>query len=274
MGKYGGEELTFGSDLDLLILGDANEPETLQKCAEMQKIIGYRQSAGVTYELDFRLRPYGNDGPLILTLSAFDHYHKHAGQLWERQMLTRSRIVAGSPGLTEAFIQMRDALLYKSGLSVEDIQLIRQMRETIQREKAPHSDRETNFKTGPGGLVDIEFLCQATQLAYGHRYPSLCQPDTRSVLERLRPIALFPEASLAQLIENQAFLNTVQLYLRRDENRSLNTFSFESQQEEALARWLGFSGVSDFRKRYLACLKDNASTIEALWQQLSAALQG
>ena len=187
MGKLGGRELGYHSDLDLVFLyRDAPEGESHGEHARLaQRLISFLQMPlreGLLYKIDTRLRPSGNQGALVTSASGFARYHGGQGgdapvrsQLWERQALLRARFAAGDARLFE---EIRDQVLVpavwsrpasNAALAAE----IRRMRERIEAELGKEAARGPNPKAGRGGLIDVEFAAQYLQLAHGHAHPGI-----------------------------------------------------------------------------------------------------
>ncbi|MBY6030184.1 bifunctional [glutamate--ammonia ligase]-adenylyl-L-tyrosine phosphorylase/[glutamate--ammonia-ligase] adenylyltransferase [Halomonas sp. DP8Y7-1] len=199
-GKLGGIELGYGSDLDLVFLHDcASQGETDGKrpidntvffTRLGQRIIHLLSAvtpAGSLYEVDMRLRPSGNAGLLVSPLSAFADYQREQAWTWEHQALVRSRVVAGSAELTEAFEQVRRDILgserEQDALRDEVVKMRHKMRDHLG---SKGSDDTFDLKHDPGGMVDIEFLCQYAVLALSHQTPELMRfSDNMRILETL-----------------------------------------------------------------------------------------
>jgi len=117
--------------------------------------------AGTLFAVDARLRPDGEKGPLASPLAAHREYYKTRAQLWERQALIKARWVAGDTALGQQFIQMTQEIVYEHALTPAELEEIRQMRRRVETERGDQKHVELEFKTGPGGLMDVEFVVQA-----------------------------------------------------------------------------------------------------------------
>ena len=267
MGKLGGRELGYHSDLDLIFLypgreeggeavgGQSQAHHLYSRLA--QRFMSYLQMPlreGILYKIDTRLRPSGNQGALVTSVEGFTRYHTGAApgeegahvrsQLWERQALLRARCVAG------------DALLFKdvharvilpvvyarptdsASLAAE----IRRMRERIQEEVGKESTRGKNPKAGRGGLVDVEFAVQFLQLAHGHLNPSIRTPSTPVALQKLREAGLVREAHADVLAKGYDFLRRLELRLRIVHDYAIDHLPDEGHALALLARRLGYHG--------------------------------
>jgi glutamate-ammonia-ligase adenylyltransferase len=273
LGKYGGAELTFGSDLDLMLVARAPDALNAEPLVfELRRLVGFNRAQGSLFEIDLRLRPHGEAGPLVTTLESLDRYHRDgSAQAWERQLLTRARIVTGPPDLTTDFLGWMDRLLYREPLSPADAGALWAMRGRIANERDAVVPRERAFKTAAGGLVDFEFLVQLLQLRHGQAESSLRQPSTRQGLRALAHARLLSAATVGKLLENYDFLKRIEILLRRDANKPVSLLGATAEERLPLARWLGFVDEAAFwaehcrrmaetRTLVLAALPEGAQT--------------
>ncbi len=183
-GKFGSEELGYGSDLDLVFLhrgdpaamtdGDKPLEESQFYTRLTQRLVhllSIRTNLGLLYEVDTRLRPSGNSGLLVSHIDAFGDYQRQEAWTWEHQALIRARPVAGDPDLARRFGEIRDSIIRQPRTSTELRQDISDMRDRMRGNLDRSDQRKFDIKQGPGGLVDIEFLVQFWTLAEGHRWP-------------------------------------------------------------------------------------------------------
>jgi glutamate-ammonia-ligase adenylyltransferase len=239
LGKLGGEEIDYGSDLDLLFVTDAPAKglAKLQRLAvELMELLSRRTEQGMVFRTDARLRPDGEKGLLVNTLDAYGQYHRHRAQLWEIQVLTRTRPVAGNLKLGEHFqklavtltdfgnAELRFGLTQVTGtatsrggarrsempacFTLEWKKQIHEMRLRIEKERTPRGQDDLAIKTGIGGLMDAEFIAQSLCLENGWH-----EPNTLRALERGRDAGFLPDAD--RLLENYRALRHVEGILRR-----------------------------------------------------------
>jgi glutamate-ammonia-ligase adenylyltransferase len=273
MGKLGGRELGYHSDLDLIFLypGGA-EPGHERYPRLAQRFMAFLQMPlreGRLYQIDTRLRPSGNQGALVIGADAFARYHlgeplpgggvrepgagQVRSQLWERQALLRARFVAGDRALWErieagvitpvAYGVRADA----AGLAAE----IRRMRERMESELGREKTRGFNPKTGHGGLVDIEFAAQFLQLLHGHEAPLVRTPTTPVALRRLRNAGFLKAADFEALAAGYEFLRRVELRLRIVHDFGVDHLPASGPALQQLARRLGYFGA-DPAERFAA----------------------
>ena len=253
LGKYGGCELAFGSDLDLLfVAGDGAESDAARAVEAVRTALGHGGPLGAAFALDMRLRPHGQAGPAATSVAALDAYHRPGagGQTWERQSLIRARVVSGPAPLAASFLAWRDRLVYASPATEAEIEEIRAMRARIEKELGG-GPPGTAFKAGVGGLADIEFLVQALQLRGGYADGRLRVSGTRGALRALASAGLLDPAAADRLLGNYEFLRRIETALRLDANRAVSALPEDPGEREALARWLGFKGAEPFMFEHL-----------------------
>jgi glutamate-ammonia-ligase adenylyltransferase len=212
LGKLGGGELGYGSDLDVLYVADAGELAAAARLAERaQRLLKDELGRfGFRYEMDARLRPEGRKGQLVLDLESYRAYYAHAAATWERQALLKSRPVAGESALGREFMALAEAVAYGTPLSDPQADEIRTMKRRIENERLKDPN---DLKLGPGGLADIEWSTQLLQLKYGPRCLRLRTPGTVDALRRLRDEALVTQADWETLSETYLRLSQLRNYL-------------------------------------------------------------
>ena len=265
MGKFGGRELNFSSDLDVMYVYSA-DGETTQGMSnvdyfsavglELVNRLAGNQGMGI-YEIDLRLRPHGTGGAIALPLAGYQHYYDNAAEVWERQALTRARVVAGdTEQLGNQFLEIAHAFCYKDALTSEEIAEIvhtRQRKEaqatrrtsTRRRRGGKTQTSTTNVKSGYGGLVDIEFAVQTLQLVHGKTETSIRVQNTLLAIDRLHNIDILTEAQRDGLTEAYQFLRRVENALRIVHDRALDALPKNRAELGQLARRLGYTGGND-----------------------------
>jgi [glutamine synthetase] adenylyltransferase / [glutamine synthetase]-adenylyl-L-tyrosine phosphorylase len=265
MGKMGGRELDYNSDLDLIFIYDADEDAqsrggTHGKLGAHeyyvrvgQKLITYLSAPteeGVAYKIDMQLRPSGKSGPLVCSLDAFREYHKTSSLLWERQALIKARFVAGDLELGKGIENVTEDFAYGQGLTPEGIGEIHHLRMRMERELSGEDETHLNLKKGRGGLVDIEFLTQMLQLAHGYRHPELRRRETLHALKALNEQKILQKDEYRVLSDGYLFLRTLDHRLRLERDQSIDAFEREPGRLEHIAHALGYQDLRpDNRKR-------------------------
>ena len=251
LGKCGGRELGFASDVELMFVyedegkTDGREPITvteyfLKLVESFTRTIEARQEG--IFQIDLRLRPYGRAGSLAVSLNAFRTYFGPNGPAWpyERQALVKLRPVAGDRQFSQRIMKLRDQLIY-SGESF-DVASMRAMREkqVLQLVRAG----TTNAKLSPGGLVDIEYLVQGLQMTYGHRDKSLRVANTQAAINALCTAKILSATDRDALLEAYVFQRSLIDALRmvRGNAKDLTIPDPQSEEFDYLARRLGYRG--------------------------------
>ncbi len=239
LGKYGGEELSYGSDLDVIFVGG-----TVERAARLIALMGQEREEGIVFKIDTRLRPDGEDGPLTLPLEAYARYYEKRAQFWEQQALTRARVVAGDPQLGTSFLKLVHKMLYSKPMSVSQWKEMQAMRVRIQKERGDPTDPVRDFKTGVGGLVDIEFLVQTWQLRYGAKHPELRCTSTIDLLRALPGMESWKKKDSRELIKDYRWLRKLESILRLFHNIPVSQLPRARQEWEIPAKYLGLKNAA------------------------------
>lgn len=191
MGRLGGGELSYASDIDVMFVyeGDRADdfPHAEHVATRLVQEIGATTAEGQTFRIDARLRPEGNQGPLARSIGGFRHYYERWGLTWERQALTKARFVAGDPELGARFTALAAEFVYGRPMTDDDVREVRRMKARIERERIPPGeDPQFHLKLGRGSLSDVEFTVQLLQLVHGGELPDVRVSGTIDALERLR----------------------------------------------------------------------------------------
>jgi glutamate-ammonia-ligase adenylyltransferase len=210
-GKFGGIELGYGSDLDLVFLHDSggeiqrttgpkvvdNGVFFLRLVQRLVHVLSVHTAAGRGYEVDTRLRPSGKGGLLVQSLEGFGDYQRSEAWTWEHQALLRARVVAGDPALRERFEALRRDVLRFAVRRATLRDDVRNMRERMRAELSKSGPGEFDLKQDPGGITDIEFLAQYWTLHWAERYAELVTySDNIRQLESLASADLVPQATV------------------------------------------------------------------------------
>ena len=252
LGKLGGRELGYHSDLDLIFLySGAGETEKHVTHHEhfarvAQKLISHLTlplREGALYRIDTRLRPSGSAGPLVISFEALATYHAREARLWERQSLLRARPVAGDEALfTRAYAQVLAKSIFRPTDREAAAKELRAMRDRMEREIADESPGRYNSKLGRGGLVDVEFAVQFLQLVHGAARPEVCSPSTPLALQSLNDAGLIEARDFAPLSQGYRFLRRLESRLRIVRDRSIDRLPESPKELLRLARRMGYSG--------------------------------
>jgi glutamate-ammonia-ligase adenylyltransferase len=212
LGKYGGRELSYGSDLDLVFLYDApldiesDGDKPLYSSAYMIRLgqrlisaLSAKTAEGALYEVDMRLRPTGNKGPVAVSMEAFQKYHAEDAWTWERMALTRARVVAAPPALKARIEACIQCILTETR---DPLALTRDVRDMRDRTAKEHkSDSPWTVKHWRGGLLDLEFIAQFLQLKHAHAHPEVLDGNTAQAFRKLGACGLLDKEE-AELLAN------------------------------------------------------------------------
>lgn len=253
LGKFGGQELGYGADLDLLLVTDdesAQQPLPSRFAERLTEMMSKQTADGVVFKLDYRLRPDGEQGPLVPSLTACRRYYSQRAWVWEKQSLTKARFIGGNAVIGRAFAELVSETIYAQPLSDEGLGEIRAMRSRIEIERSNRSRPELSFKTCAGGLVDIEFAVQSLQMRHGHKHPSLRCTPTLGALTRLAARGILEESDQYWLRQDYLFLRRIESTLRRLNNTAISALPHEPLKQQLLAKRLGLKSADEFWKRY------------------------
>ncbi len=259
LGKLGGGELSDGSDLDLLFIyenggesSDGAKPlAASQYFARLSQQLITALSAptaeGILYEVDMRLRPSGNAGPIATSLEAFTLYQKDQAWTWEQMALTRARVIAGDPGLGETITDEIKAILTRR----RDDSLLRNdvlnMRARLARGHPPSSSWDVKYRNG--GLIDVEFIAQYLQLRHAHDTPSILCGATIGALEGLAEAGLLDRPKADILIEAARFWRSIQAILRFAVEGAFEADASSAGLKAILVRTIGADSFEELERR-------------------------
>ena len=248
MGKFGGRDLSYGADLDVLFLG-GNTRAAQDILVEM----GRKTGEGSIATVDARLRPDGEKGPLTCSLATYAAYYGSRAQLWEIQALTRARIICGPHG--NDFIELAQSAWRAAGKREDLIALIDAMRERIRRERGSGSEI-LDLKTGLGGIIEAEFLVQALQMHTG-----TWNPQFPFAVADLTQLGIFSANDAAALQKSYDFLRRCESILRRWDNKTVGALPADEAEQQKLARRIGAKDLAAFGEQYRAARE----TIHAIY---------
>ena len=272
LGKLGSRELNFGSDLDVLFLTVENPEISIQKQEQILKtlisILNQITPTGQLYKIDARLRPEGSSAPLLISVETYKSYLQNRAELWERQMLLRSRLVAGSSLIMEKLSAFLQDYLFSPGLNQRQVNEIFGMLEKIHRKAQKKFSHELDLKNSPGGIVDIEFLIQMFQLKYGKTFTTLQKGTTIQLIEELGKLELMDTEDICALEEIYLFYRRVETYLHIGLERPRAKIPLQGEKLEFLAKLLHFKNGETLVKETVTKLKQTSQRIKSLKQIL------
>lgn len=258
LGKLGGRELNFSSDVDLLVIyevdSERNELDQNSAVGRLVQTLKTHLEApsedGFGYRVDLDLRPEGRTGALANSVAAALDYYERFGAEWERQALLRLRHVAGSDSAARAFEAEIHPFVYRRLIDRDAIRRVRSMKYRIEEERrGQRGGLEANLKEGPGGIRDVEFLVQALQLFYGGREERLRTGNVLDALAALEALELLPQAVTSSLADGYTWLRRAEHALQMVEERQTARFPADAVGQLALARRMGYAEPEGARAR-------------------------
>ncbi len=258
LGKLGGSELNFSSDVDLLFLYEppAASAEVDHQTAIARLIQTFKKHLevpsedGFGYRVDLELRPEGKMGVIANPVDVALGYYESFGAEWERQMLIRLRYLAGPREPAEAFERGIRPFVWRRSVGPEAIRGVRAMKRRIEDERLEAGrDLEADLKEGPGGIRDVEFLLQAFQLFFGGREPSLRSGNVLDALAALSNLSLLPAPVTQALRDAYLWLRRAEHCVQMIEERQTQAFPREPGAQLGLARRMGYAEPEGRRAR-------------------------
>ena len=244
LGKLGGQELNYSSDIDLMFLfGHNGETATgltykefFKKAAtELTEMLSTYTPEGLCYRVDLRLRPEGRHGEVCISLDGAKHYYAKRARDWERQMMIKSRVAAGDRATGAALLDFVEPLTYSTTLDFSAIEVMSDTRERINEKLASKRKTGIDVKLAPGGIRDIEFLVQCLQRLHGGRAWWLRRGGSLLALSRLQHKSLISDVEYARLANAYQFLRTVEHRLQLLDDRQTHNLPTDADELENLA---------------------------------------
>ncbi len=276
MGRFGGHELGYGSDADVLFVHEpregADEREAAEAAnkvvAEMRRLLQV-SSADPPLLIDADLRPEGKSGPLVRTLKSYEAYYRRWSLVWERHALLRAEPVAGDEELGRRFTELIDPLRYPAeGLDEEAVREIRRLKARMESERLPRgADPKLHAKLGPGGLSDVEWTVQLLQLRHGAREPGLRTTRTREALAAARTAGMISEEDACILDEAWVLATRVRNAVMLVRGRAGDTFPTAPRELGAVGRYLGYGSghAGDMLDAYRRTARRARGVVEELF---------
>jgi len=246
MGKLGGRELNFSSDVDLIFAYPeagqtvdgpkeiTNEEFFTGLSRNFIKTLGEKTACGIVFRVDMRLRPFGENGPLITNFSALEEYYQRQGREWERYAMIKARVVAGDKNQGKILLQRLKPFVYRRYLDYGVYESLREMKYKISRE-VERKGLKKNIKIGPGGIREIEFFGQVFQLIRGGLEPALQERKILKVLDVLASEAYIPQKVSRELSDAYKFLRNTEHRLQEFSDRQTHDLPLDNKGKLRLA---------------------------------------
>ena len=284
LGKLGGQELNYSSDVDLMFVYDdegdvCKEPpkgkETPRAVMSNHQFFGKLAEAfsaevsritedGFLFRVDLRLRPEGDAGPLVRSLESYENYYAQWGETWERMMLIKIRHVAGDKVLAAEFIEMIQPFRFPHSITERVLHEVTVVKDRIEREVVGEDELERNVKLGRGGIREIEFIVQSQQVLHAGRSPFLQIPQTLPCLDKLAQYHLLADDEARQLADAYRFLRDVEHRLQMENNLQTHTLPTESKAQLRLTRLMDFKTWEKFE----SALRVHTGNVRRIYERL------
>ena len=282
LGKLGGGELNYSSDIDLMFLysgaGDTDGPATLTNkeffkklSNQLTELLSTYTAEGMCYRVDLRLRPDGRLGEVTISLDAAQTYYKTRARDWELQMLVKARVVAGDRDLGTRLLDFVEPLMYSTTLDFSSVEAVSATRERISEKLATRRGTTgRDVKLAPGGIRDIEFLAQCLQRTHGGREPWVRHGGTMLALYRLRDKDLLSPTEFSRLASAYEFLRHLEHRLQLEDDRQIHTLPTHQPALELLARRMpvGDIGSDASAERLLRELNTHLEEVQEIYDRV------
>ncbi len=289
LGKLGGQELNYSSDIDLMFVyaasGETAGPETISNKEFFRKVANHLTDLlstytpeGMCYRVDLRLRPEGRLGEVCLSVEACRAYYRERARDWELQMLTKARVAAGDREPGGELLEFVEPLIYSSTLDFSAVEAVSEARERISDKLALKKERGAGFnvKLERGGIRDIEFLVQCLQRLHGGREPWVRHGGTMLALFRLRDKALLSDPEYSRLASAYQFLRHLEHRLQCVDDRQTHDLPASPEQLDLLARRMPaaeIGGAAPSAEKLLAQLNRHLEEVQEIYERVIHAQQ-
>ncbi len=234
MGKLGGRELNYSSDVDVMFVGDGEAGDIEGRARHVMEVTRH------CFRVDANLRPEGRDGRLVRTIESYEAYWDRWAEPWEFQALLKAAPVGGDRHLGLRFTDTAQRWLWSHPFSADDLRSLRTMKHRAEELVSRRGLDEREIKVGPGGIRDIEFTVQLLQLVHGHADPGLRSPNTLAALGEMAQAGYVDPGDAEQLVAAHQFLRTVEHRLQLVDEQQVHTIPTDPDAVDHLARVLGY----------------------------------
>lgn len=257
MGKLGGKELNFSSDVDLMFVfpddGEttggnrtlSNSEFFIRLGQQLISLLDKNTADGFVFRVDMRLRPFGKSGALALSFDAMENYYQTHGREWERYAMIKARFLTGDEQHKQQLKQILKPFVYRRYLDFNVYDSLRSMKQLIVQE-VKRKDMDNNIKLGAGGIREIEFIGQTFQLIRGGRSPQLQNPYLLPTLEHLGESGLLPDYTCKQLAQAYTFLRNTEHRIQEFDDQQTHNIPDDPAAQARLAYAMNFSDRETF----------------------------
>jgi glutamate-ammonia-ligase adenylyltransferase len=272
MGRFGGAELGFGSDADVMYVYNPNgvDSQRAQTLALLvvSELRRHSEDHRVPLELDAGLRPEGRNGPVARSLDAYTEYYRRWSLSWEAQALLRARGVAGSVKLIRAFMEVADAVRYPAEVDPQGLREIKRIKARVENERLPQGvERARHLKLGPGSLSDVEWLVQLWQLEHAHRMTGLRTTSTVAALRAAEDADLVTHAEAERLRQAWRLASRLRSANTLLTGRTSDVLPTDRRQLDGIGRLLNYPprSATEVEEDYLGATRRARRVFERLF---------
>lgn len=288
LGKLGGQELNYSSDIDLMFLYSANgetsgaksitNKEFYKKVAnQFTELLSTYTAGGMCYRVDLRLRPDGSHGEVCISVEGARNYYHRRARDWELQMLIKARVAAGDKGPGKELFDFVEPLIYSSTLDFSAVESVSQTRERIQEklQSKKGSSKEIDIKLARGGIRDIEFLVQCLQRMHGGREPWVRHGGTLLALFRLRDKNLLSDIEYSRLCSAYEFLRHLEHRLQFEDDRQTHSLPNDRDALDVLSHRMPVPdlGSEPSAERLMSLLHEHFDEVREIYERVIHAQQ-
>lgn len=248
MGKLGGMELNYSSDVDVIYFYESDDSPTAVSPNEffcklgerISRLLSQKAPSGFLYRVDLDLRPEGPSGALANSLPAMEYYYENFGAFWEKQAMIKASMSAGSPELFKKFHQMIHPFVYPKTSDFSLLKKVQEMKGKVLVSLQKSSEQGYHVKLGPGGIREIEFFVQSLQILYGGQIPQLETPNSLAAMHQLKKAGILGSAVEQTLREAYVFLRTLENRLQQVEEQQTHRIPESEEERLQTVRRMGY----------------------------------
>jgi glutamate-ammonia-ligase adenylyltransferase len=271
MGRFGGRELGFGSDLDVMyVFRENGAGEGAKQVADgvVKRLLALTEDVLFPVDLDAGLRPEGKNGPLARSLDAYAQYYERWALGWEAQALLRADGIVGDPALIADFIDMAQPIRYPEAFSDDDAREIRRIKARVESERLPQgADPTRHLKLGRGSLSDVEWAIQLIQLQSGHAFPDIRTPSTLGALDAMVEHELVSSSDAEELRSAWLMASRIRTALTLFSGKTSDVLPSDRETLEGAARLMGYPprSASVLEEDYLKVTRHSRMVFERVF---------
>ena len=272
MGRFGGAELGFGSDADVMfvykpLVDDVNiaQNQAQEMVSEIRRLCSDQT---LEFELDLDLRPEGKNGPIVRSIDSYASYYERWAGTWESQALLRARVISGEESVRAEFVSLIDRYRYPEQIEAAAVIEIRRIKARVEVERLPlGADPTRHLKLGRGSISDVEWLVQLLQLKHGFSNPSLQTPHTLQAIDQLEKSGIVKSSDAIVLKQAWQLSSAIRSAVMLAQNKRTDVLPTDRQQLEAVARLLDYprGGAAALEQDYLATTRRARTVFEKLF---------